>query len=332
MPDKSYTSRFKSSSTLVEVKSQAVQVVKPVSLEHYAAKLVSFAVTTDSVVATANLVFDKSHSHVSIHWGDDTVDEINLTKLRQQSKQPGDQSDPNSLKLQHVYRPPFDFGRRIILAKVRSTDGSLNWENAVVNLTQRYTFHFYPITLSFPEHLDSAFEQVSEMEVRLTFYQGADRIKSEVWVEDIATNPNIGALPGEENTPQWRLDGSEFQTEISYDDEPITVDMDILEFDGPGKYGEAANIIWDLVTTPFQWLWWVAENVPVEFDKTGSPLPIFELPLRVHPSNKDDSVFGTKSYTYFKIPFEGKLVVQFDMEMKLIVPLDKSLEQVMTSV
>lgn len=329
MSDKSYVSGFKSSSTFVEGKPQTIQVIKPISKELYAAKLVSFAVTSDSVVATANLVFHRSHSHVSIHWGDGTVEEINLTKLRQRSKLAGDQSDPNSLELQHIYRPPFDFGRKFILAKVRSIDGSFNWETAVVDLVQRYSFHFYPINLFFPEHLDSAFEENSEMEVRLTFYQGADRLKSEVWVEDIPTNPDIGDLPGEKTIPRWRLDGSDFMTEISYADEPIVIDMDILEFDGPGKYGEAGNIIWDFLTTPFQWLWWVAENVPIEFDTSAS---IFQLPLEIHPRHNSVAPFLLpKMQTYFKIPFEGKLVVEFDFEMKLIVPINKGLEQVMTT-
>ncbi len=329
MADEAYPGRFKSKSDLVTGRPRTTRVVKPVAKEDYAAKLVSFSVATDSVVATVRLTFDDSHSHVSLHWGDDTVDEINLTKLKQQSKMPGEQQDPNMLELQHAYRPPLDQGRRIILAKVRSVDGSYYWESAVVELVQRYVFRFYPISLIFPEHLDSAFEDHSEMEVRLAFYQGSDRIKSEVWVEDIFTNPNIGPLPGEDAGPRWHLTGSEFTTEISYTDEPIVIHMDILEFDGPGKYGGAVNVIWDFVTTPFQWLWWVAENVPIEFDTSQA---LFQLPLEIHPSGKGDPVFTfAKTQAYFDIPFEGRLIVEFEMEMKLIVPMNDSLEQVMTS-
>lgn len=329
MADKSYASSFKSKSDLVEGRLKTNRVVQPVSTKDYAAKLVSFSVTTDSVVATARLVFDNSHSHVSLHWGDDTVEEINLTILRHKSQRPGEQQDPNTLVLQHVYRAPLDHGRKIVLAKVRSVDGAFYWESAVFDLVQRYSFRFYPINLNFPEHLDSYFEQHSEMEVRLTFYQGLDRIKSEVWVEDIVTNPQIGPLPGEDGTPSWHLPSSEFTTEISYADEPIVIHMDILEFDGPGKYGSAVNIIWDFVTTPFQLAWWVAENVPFEFD-TSVFVNQFQLPLEIHPRHKDAPLFGGKSHTNFRIPYEGKLIVEFDMEMKLIVPVNNSLEQIMT--
>lgn len=319
----------KSSSVVVAWAPRATRVIQPIANENMAARLVAFQVTTDSVVATARLVFDDSHSRISLHWGDDTIDEINLDRLRHQSRRGGDQQEPNTLELQHIYLAPHDYGRKIVLAKTRSADGKDSWNHAVVELVQRYTFTCYPITLHFPEHLDSYFETHSEMEVRLAVYQNLERIKSGVWVESIVTMPQIGPLPGEHAHPQWRLDLSGFTKEISYSDSPIYIHLDILEFDGPGKYGDAANIVWDFITTPLQVAWWVAESIdiPTEFDTSGLVNAV-SLPLEVHPKNI--ASMNGRHNAYFRIPYEGQIIVAFDLEMKLIVPVNKEFRRVMT--
>lgn len=320
---KNYSGPSKSSSTVVRSPPRSIRVVQPVAKEDMAASLVAFQVTSDSVVATVRLVFDDDHSRISIHWGDDTIDEINLNKLRRQSRRPGDQQEPNTIELQHRYVAPHDYGRKIILAKTRSADGKDSWNHAVIDIVQRYTFTCYPIILIFNDHLDSYFEKHSEVEVRFAAYQDLERIKFEVCVEDIQTKKTgIGPFPPEE----WQLPGTAFAKEISYSDSPIYIHIAIQEFDGPGKHGDALNIIWDFITTPLQQLWWVAENIPFEFDTSGLVNPVL-LPLEVHPAK----LMNGRYHTRFKIPYEGEIIVAFDLEMKLIVPLKEEFHPVMTS-
>lgn len=328
MANKYSGSPSKSKSLIVNQMPRATRVVEPVAEENMAARLVSFQVTTDSVVATARLVFDESHSHVSLYWGDDTIEEINLSKLRDFSKVPDAAQDPNALEIQHVYRSPLDSGRKIVMAKTKSVDGKVSWDTQVVELDRRYLFKFYPMTIYFPEHLDSSFETHSEVEVRMFVDDANDQnLKAETWVEDILTNPDIG---NPDQTVNWRLDGSEFTREISYSDVPISVSLHIEEHDGFGKHGSVGNILWDSFTRIFQLAWWVAENITVEFDGTTND---FSLPLEIHPRDLDDprNVLNGKSRTWFKIWGEGKMMVLFEMEMKLIVPVNQDLQQVMTS-
>lgn len=332
MMDKNISGASRASSAIVESAYRAPRVVQPVKDDNTVAKLVNFQVTTDSVVATARLIFDDSHRRISLHWGDDTIDEINLEMLRQKSRKPGDQQDPNTLELQHVYAAPHDYGRKIVIAKTRDLEGKNSWDYAVIDIARRYVFKSYPITIKLPEHLDSYFEAHSEVEVRLMVYQNQDLIKSGVWVDDIVTKPHIGPLPGEsESVPSWRLESSAFTKEISHSDSPIYIHIDILEHDGPGKYGEYINIIWDFITTPFQWSWWVAENIPFEFDTSGLVNPV-SLPLEVHPasvSSISDSYNGRYN-SRFKIPYEGEIIVSFDLEMKLVVPVNQDFRPAMT--
>jgi len=205
-----------------------LQVVEPVAPEATAEKLFSFSVTADSVVATATLVFDDSHSYVTLYWGDDEVEIINISKWRNTIVAGGGSQDPNTLKFQHVYKSPLDFGRKIVTAV--TTDSARNKSNntILIEVDRRYKLSFYQIVLEFPDHLDSVFETDSEIEARMSVWQDGIIFNSKTWRDDDNTAPNITSG----KTVQWSLNQSHFSREISYSDEPIYFDLlDLLVSD-----------------------------------------------------------------------------------------------------
>ena len=86
-----------------------VHVVDPIAPEAVARELQSFSVTTDSVVATLDIVYDDSHRFITIFWGDsDTGERIDLRfpHLQQTPLAGGPNLPENTLRLQHVYEVP----------------------------------------------------------------------------------------------------------------------------------------------------------------------------------------------------------------------------------
>lgn len=296
-----------------------IQVVEPLAPDIIAKKLTSFSVTTDSVVATAIVVVDDSHRHLSLHWGDDLVEVIDLYRLRIQSGNPGDSQEPNTLKFQHIYRAPFDYGRKIIVAITLDTQGKKSFETAVVEVEQRFKFSFYSIILDFPEHLDSTFETDSELDVRMNAFQDHTIFFANNWKADITTAPQI--TTGE--PIQWRLAQSSFSREISYSDEPIGVFLEIFEEDGLGEEGGVLNFFWDVVTLPFR----AFQNFPFtgDFD-TDSREDQTGYPLYFHPRIAHSTPLTAR---YDMTDNEGKVIATFHYDLTLIVPIDRSLEKKM---
>lgn len=300
-----------------------VQVIEPIAPKAMAKKLVSFSVTVDSVVATATLIVDDSHKHLSLHWGDDQVEVINLSKLRHLSPKIGDNQEPNTLKFQHVYRAPFDFGRKIIIAVTKDSEGKKSYDTIVVELEQRYKLSFYSIILEFPDHLDSSFESISEVEARMIASQGGRIFFSNNWKDDVLTAPQITT-----GKPiQWRLNHSNFTREISYSDEPLSIGLTLNEHDGIGDEGGVLNTIWDIVSAPFRLLQYIPLP-PIEFD-TSVVLNPTGIPFQIHPKK---SLNSTSATAVFKIPDnEGTVYATFNYDLSLIVPLDRGLERVMAT-
>ncbi len=112
-----------------------VYVVDPIAPEAITRELKSFSVTTDSVVATLDIVYDDSHRFITIYWEDsDTGDKIDLRFFHLQQTATSGSSDlpENTLRLQHVYEVPekpeegWDFlvGRKfVVLAIVEDDEG-----------------------------------------------------------------------------------------------------------------------------------------------------------------------------------------------------------------
>ena len=311
--------RYKSHSEVHKYKN-IVQVVEPIAPEAVAKKLVSFSVTVDSVVATAALIFDDSHSHLALHWGDDEVEIINLSKLRLLSPKVGDNQEPNSLKFQHVYKAPFDNGRNIVTAVTKDLEGRKSFDTVVVEVEPRYKLSFYSIILEFPDHLDSSFESISEVEARMIGSQGGRIFFSNNWKDDILTAPSITTG----DPIQWRLDQSSFAREISYSDEPVYIGLTLTEHDGLGDEGGLGNLVWDIVSAPFRLLQYIPLP-PLEFD-TSTVINQTGIPLKIHP---EISLNSTSATAVFEMPPEGKIYATFNYELNLIVPLDRGLERVM---
>ena len=317
---------IKSRSTIHESKS-IISVVEPIPPEAVAKELISYSLSLDSVVATVTLTVDDSHTNLLLHWGDDTTEVINLRKLRLLSPKICDNQFSNTLKFQHIYRAPFYQERVVVVADTWDSDGRryLAALNAVVN--PRYKLSFYPIVLTFYDHLD-VFGQYSEMEVNMSIREDGEDHHFKAWIEDIVTEGYI-KIPGV-NTTKWILDGSSFSREISFSDEPIFIDLKMREHDGIAEADSFLDDVWGLISTPFRYGWALIESAAGDFD-TSTVINPQQMPLRIHPDFKISLSNGNVRFIVTDgsdLP-EGKVVATFNYELNLIIPLDKTLEKVM---
>ena len=164
-----------------------VHVVDPIAPEAVARELQSFSVTTDSVVATLDIVYDDSHRFITIYWGDsDTGEKIDLHFLHLQQTVISGGSDlpENTLRLQHVYEVPeqpeegWDFlvGRKfLVLAIVEDNEGRKTASTAQrITMIPRYKFILYPVMVKIDSHLDTMWESEIEFEAHMMVTQNAD--------------------------------------------------------------------------------------------------------------------------------------------------------------
>ena len=317
--------KIKSRST-TQVNNNVIRVIEPLPPEATAKKLVAFSLALDSVVATATLTVDDSHTHLFLHWGDDTIEIINLRQLRILSPKVGENQVPNTLKFQHVYKPPFDQGRIYVSAETRDSEGKKSFDTKLVEVDPRYKISFYPITLIFPEHLDGPFETDSEMEVNMAIHQEGQASQFKQWIDDVTTAPQIST--GE--PIEWRLDGSAFSREISFSDEPIFLGLSMREHDGIGEEDSLINDIWDFVSSPVRLAYAVIDQFPLEFDGSAFINPV-SMPLKIHPNFKKSLSRGKASFTLsdvYRLP-EGKVIASFNYDLSVIIPLDQTLDQKM---
>ncbi len=324
---KNYPDRktIKSRSTIQENKS-VISVVEPIPPGAVANELVSFSLTLDSVVATATLTVDDSHTNLFLHWGDGTTEVINLRELRLVSPMFGGNQFSNTLKFQHVYRAPFDQGAVAVMADTRDSDGGRYFETIVAEVNPRYKLSFYPIVLTFFDHLD-VFGQYSEMEVNMSLREDGQDHHFKEWIDDVVTAAYIKE-PGV-NTAKWILDGSSFSREISFSDEPIFIDLKMREYDGIVEADSFLDDLWGIISWPFRYAWAIIESAEGDFDNT-TVINRQEMPLRIHPNFKISLSNGNVRYMVTDggdLP-EGKVVATFNYELNLIIPLDKTLEKV----
>jgi hypothetical protein len=279
------------------VSGNTVHVLKPLAPEQKAMKLESFSVTTDSVVATANLVFNESHEIIRIWWGDegenDQPETIDLRKERLVLDNP---ASANSLRLQHAY--DVDSLRKIILVQTQDSQGKISWDTAVITLEPRYKFIIYPVKLEINSHLDTIFESDSELEVYMKVIHNDQTILDEQWKADITTQVEIGPF----FPIFYTLEGSRVNLEISYHDDPIDIECRVKETDGLVK--DVLQSIWDFFHVEFD----TSVQVP---DYDGGPF---------HPR----VYTGSKEFRFSHVLDDGTVIVIFSTEMNLIVPLDQS--------
>jgi hypothetical protein len=309
-----------------ESKDRVIKIVEPLHPEAMAKKLQSFEVTTDSVVATANLIFESDHQFLTLHWGDDEKDVINLHQLRLISLANGSAQAPNSLRVQHVYHEPFDRGQKLVVAVTTDNEGKKAWDAVMVDTDPRFKLNFYSIVMEFPDHLDSIFEINSELDITLRAVQNSRIFFFNSWKDSITTDPQFNIA----DPIQWRLEGSHFSREISFNDEPIAVEITVDENDGIGDPGSFINGVWDIVSAPFKGLHTIydlAKDFPHEFDGSA-PGEGFTFPrFIIHPSR---DIYTFIDFRIGTFPEEGHVIARLSYELKLIVPLDNEMRKLLT--
>jgi len=273
------------------------KVLKPLKAAQKAKKLVSFSVTADSVVATANLGIDESHAIIRIWWGDENENAQPQTiDLRKERLAPGGAASPNILRLQHAYN--LDYLRNIILVQTQDHTGKISWDAKLVILDPRYKFIVYPVKLEINNHLDSFFESESELTVCMEVIHKDEIVLDEQWNANITTQVNIGPF----FPIFYTLEGSRVILEMSYHDDPVQIETRVVEHDG---------VVKDILQSIGHFL-----THGVEFD--GSTQNLGEGPF--HPK----VYTGSKSFRFSHVLDDGTVHLNFATEMNLIVPLDRS--------
>lgn len=280
-----------------------IRVLKPLPPKQKAKKLESFSVTTDSVVATANIIVNEHHKTIRIWWGDEGVnDQPQTIDLRRERLFLGNPQPKNTLKLQHVYE--INTLRKIIIVQSQDDEGKISWNNAVIDLEPRYKFIIYPVTLEINSHLDSGFENDSELEIHMEVIHNEQTILDEQWKEDITTQINI--IPF---SLFFTLEGSRTNLEMFYHDESVQIKFYVKENDGWFK-----DFFQDILEA-------VGDFFTIEFDGSTTftpPFPGYTGPF--HPR----VYTGPKDFTFTHVLDDGTVHLHFSTELNLIVPLENN--------
>ena len=302
--------KFKSSVTVREFGTR-VYAVDPVVPEALANDLVSFDLTIDSVVATATITYDNSHRFITIFWGDSNEGEtLDILKIKNMpTTQGGPQLPENTIRVQHVYEvpdPPTRSLNLLVYTVIRGNDGSRAFGPAQwIVMSPRYKFILYPVILEFNSHLDTTFEQVTEISIDMTATHGDNKILERSWEPDIVTNPAIGPLPGEDLFPiYYKLNGSNLSYEI-----PLNSQHGIIIKFVSSERENIAKDFWEFLT-----------DIGYEFDGSTE---IFDdgIPRGFHPARLEYR--GANSYKWELEVQDGYFEAILKTEMNLIIPLDK---------
>lgn len=269
--------------------------VDPVAPENQARQLAEFSVTSDSVVATAQLVYEDGHEFVSIAWGDGTTSDIDLRRERLAIDP---DLPPNTLRLQHVYSPDYKAGQSLVVAITRDRQGRKSLDADVVRIRPRYRFVHYPLVIEFNDHLDTALETHSEVDIFVTMKRDEEKILSRHWhVQEHTSGGLTGDVPAW--PPRHFLKDSFFSFEMDPSKGAILYDLEIYEDDGG----------WGSIKSIFGGLKRLLEG----FDTNAEILDF------IHP----DVFTGHREHAVRYDLRDGKVTVYFSMELSLIVPLDR---------
>ncbi len=292
--------------------TNTVRVIDPVAQEAVARELTSFSVTTDSIVATLEIVYDDSHKFITIFWGDgDTGERIDLRSLHlQQTPAAGGPDLPeNTLRLQHVYEvpeQPYTGSNLLVLVVVEDNEGRKTASTARrITVIPRYRFVLYPARVEFHSHLDTGFESEIEFEAHMMATHNGETILERSWRADIETGPSLtGGFPPGTSLPglpvTYTPGGSQLSHEIALNEEPLYIHFIVKEHDG-------------LLKDYFGGIWDAIKDFPTTFDTSGYHDPGF------HPSNYT----GSETFRHLYELDDGSVKIVLDTEMNLIVPLDR---------
>jgi len=280
--------------TVTKTNSNYVIAVKN---ERAGRRLSSFSVTHDSVVATMNFTTTNEIKQVKIFWGDETQNQqpetINVSIFFVNQPLGGEALPKDTFKIQHVYDDNAP-KRKIILVQVQDKKNRFSWENAVIDIEPRYTFISYPVILNIKDHLDTFLESDSELKINMLATLNDATILEKNWNPVITTDSSLPV--------SFKLNDSSIKLEMVWSDKPIYFNFLLSEEDNIFK--EIGRSIANFITNP-----------GVEFD--GSIQLNF---LYFHPK----FFKGSKQFVIdYRLDKDGNVDVIFNVEMNLIVPLDK---------
>ena len=307
---------YKSKISTHEV-TNTVRVIDPVPQKAIARELTSFSVTTDSVVATLEIVYDDSHRFITIFWGDGGTGEridLRLLHLQQTTVSGGPDLPENTLRLQHVYevpQRPYTGSNLLVLVVVEDNEGKKTASTARrITVVPRYRFVLYQVIVEFGSHLDTAFESEIEFEAHMTATHNGETILKRNWDADLETGPSLtGGFPPGTSIPglpfTYRLEGSQLSHEIALNEEPLFINFVVKEHDGWVKdfFGGLLN--------PLRGL---RDLVTVEFDTSGE---------NFEPGFHPGYYTGSKTFKHHAILDDGSVTMVLNTEFNLIVPLDR---------
>ncbi len=286
-------------------------------------KPVSLSVTFDSVVATAIVVIDDNQKSFTMDWGDGESKSVNLNTATLAGS--NNAIGPNTYRFQHIYKQPFQ-GSYLIHAVGTDAQGyKASDAISYTDINPRYQLSFYSIILKFPDHLDSIFEENSEVKAKFIVKQGEQTLIDKTWEKNVRTGGSRIAI---ENEPggraifaSWRIEESIFSREVLYFDDPINIELKLSETD----YSDG-GILESIITAPGRALQKLWTSFPVKFDGRNTG----QMPFSIQPNGNSNSFSGSHSVIYGIGTNEGEIIAEFTYDLKLIVPIDSENTMMLT--
>jgi hypothetical protein len=286
---------------------------------------------SDSVVVTAEVIIYGYATRLKLNWGDGQTDDFRFPMMNHHalggSREVEDILNQGVVvgkkyTFQHVYQA--GTREKIVTAQSTNQEGTVSSTSEDIDIITRYKLSFYSVRVEFPNHLDSSYEQYSEIKAHMKASQRDNIFFDHTWNKSVVTNPDIGLLPGEKIS--WRIDGSQFSREVSVTDAPVSINLELSEYDGLGSEGSAINAISDVATAIFRIGKEIVKHGWFDFDTSNISWP------KIHPNDNDasgdkshsnniDLIYGVRDTNGED---EGNVIIHFSYDFKLIVPIDSS--------
>jgi hypothetical protein len=131
-----------------------------------------FAVTTDSVVATVDLVTDADVRRITISWGDGTSNTRVISSVPVDAQTPLSSAPlpAGTFRFQHAYDPPSPrFGQpftRLIIVGIQQRGGLQEFSSLMATMTPRYRVNHYETYINLAEPADP-FGSTAEFEITM---------------------------------------------------------------------------------------------------------------------------------------------------------------------
>lgn len=248
--------------SLVGINAEVIERVKSLPAKDIAHSISDFEITTDSVVAKATVVTDKSTRRIFIDWGDGQNDTINLVPGRKfgvvnrLSTSPAETLPEGTFEIYHAYDEPEDrktFSHTVLL-HVEDTTGGDDLRLREISLTPRYRIVHYQARFQLRETCDVDDE--------------IQNFKVVMYLDGVPVRECNMKIP---NSPAgsviWHLvEDSQFSREVSIDtpfDERPRVGFKFTEsdflFNDHGQYSAVLN--YNMVTGPVESLFSVSDQI-----------------------------------------------------------------------